>query len=437
MAAGRDGKLVVAGLSRQGARRRFALARYTATGALDRRFGTGGKVLTDFGARSDGGGANALAIRPDGKIVVAGYMYVPPRSSSGFAISRYTVAGKLDHSFGRNGKVVTYFGSGRNASSAQAVAIQANGKVVALGHSGTVRFALTRYTRQGRLDAGFGRGGKVVTSFGARNSAIASAVAIQPDGKIVVAGVRGGVDIALARYIANGTLDRSFGQGGRVRTKVGSFNSSASALIVQPDGKLVVAGQAFIAPDDDFALVRYTADGKLDQSFGRGGVVVANAGNAWALAIQRDRKLVTAGIDDGSRYGAFALARWTENGSLDTSFGQGDKVLTNFQTRATANAVVVRADGKIVAAGTVGGQDFALARYTSSGRLDAGFGNGGKLLTDFGSAWAIRGRWRPETAGRLVPPRSCEMRQRVGRCRRATVPRHMGADPPPKLLRSR
>jgi uncharacterized delta-60 repeat protein len=396
LAAGRDGKLTLAGLSRRRHTRDFALARYTADGTLDRHFGTGGKVLTGFGGNA---GANSLAIRPDGKIVVAGGASVSATTiHSGFAITRYTVAGKLDRAFGRNGKVLTYFGARRNASSVSAVAIQADGKIVAFGYSydqlpfGRVRFALARYTLRGRLDRSFGRGGKVQTDFGARSSAYGDAVAIQPDGKIVAVGAdfRGSrTDFALARYNADGTLDRSFGQGGRVVTKVGDGSSDPSALVVQPDGKLVAAGSA----GGNFALVRYGADGKLDPSFGSGGTVVMDAGDVSALAIQRDRKLVAAGVknpDEG--FPKFALARFLEDGSLDGSFGDGGKLLTDFHRRAVANAVVVRPDGKLVVAGTVGGLDFALARYTSGGRLDDSFGRGGKVLTDFASVWAIRGR---------------------------------------------
>ena len=158
LAAGRDGKLAVAGVSRVGGIYQWAVARYTAAGTLDRGFGTGGKVLTGFGAQSDAG-ATSLAIYPEGKIVVAGYAYVRPKTDSGFAIARYTVAGKLDRTFGRNGKVLTYVGSG-----AHAVAIQADGKVVAVGGSRS-GFALARYTRLGRLDRSFGRSGTVMTGF--------------------------------------------------------------------------------------------------------------------------------------------------------------------------------------------------------------------------------------------------------------------------------
>ena len=245
MAVARDGKLVVAGLSRRGSLAGFALARYTADGALDRSFGTGGKVLTSFG-RGSYGGARSLAVRPDGKVVVAGGAAVPPRIYNGFAMARYTVAGKLDRTFGRNGKVLMYFGSRRsNVSNLAAIAIQADGKVVAVGFSsywpigGRTRFALARYTVRGRLDRSFGRDGKVLTDFAPRGSSSANAVAIQPDGKIVAAGgaVLSDRDYqALARYNADGTLDRSFGNRGKVVTKVGSF-SEPVGVFVQPDCK--------------------------------------------------------------------------------------------------------------------------------------------------------------------------------------------------------
>ena len=383
LAAGRDGKLVVAGLSSCSGRS-FALARYTAAGTLDRSFGTGGKVLTRFGAQSFAA-ARSLAIQRDGKIVAAGYA-----QGSGFVIARYTVAGKLDRTFGRSGKVLTGFGSRSERSSVLAVAIQADGKVVAVGNS-SGRFALARYTLRGSLDRSFGRGGMVVTDFGARNSAGANAVAIQPDGKIVVAGDRAQQNFALARYNADGTLDRSFGSAGRVVTKVGDGNY-ASALVVQPDGRLVAAGAA---DRTVVALVRYRADGTLDPSFGDGGTVVTTAARGSGLAIQRDRKLVTVGTGRGrSGRNVFVLARFLEDGSFDASFGRGGKLLTAFPfpRKAVANAVVVRADGRIVVAGRVGGRDFGLARYTSSGRLDASFGTGGRVVTDFGSVCAARGR---------------------------------------------
>jgi uncharacterized delta-60 repeat protein len=394
LAAGRAGEVVVAGLS-NGRQRTFALARYTADGRLDRRFGVGGMTLTSFGAKTSAG-ADALSIRPDGKTVVAGWAVVPPRIYSGFAIARYTRAGKLDRTFGRRGNVVTYFGGRKTVSSALGVASQRDGKVVAVGFAsgwpsgGRTTFALARYTRQGTLDPSFGRGGKVVTDFGVHASA--ATVAIQRDGKIVVAGGgrvsdRARSAFALARYHPDGRLDRRFGNRGRVLTAVGEFDTEAVALIVQPDRKLVAAGNALVAGDTGFALVRYTPDGKLDSSFGDDGQAFNGAGSVSDLTIQRDGKLVTAGVGM-RRYPAFSLARFLEDGSLDSSFGRGGNVQTAFHRTARAYAVVVRTDGKIVAAGAHWGRDFALACYTGSGRLARGFGKAGKALTDFAHAWA-------------------------------------------------
>jgi uncharacterized delta-60 repeat protein len=395
LAAGRDGKLVVAGISGGAYSGNFALARYTSSGRLDGSFGSGGKVVTSFGARSDAG-AHSLAIHRDGRTVVAGSAHIPPRTDYAFAVVRYTGAGKLDRTFGRDGKVLTYFGSRGKTAYANAVAFQADGKVVAVGSSwpsdGRSGFALARYTLRGRLDRGFGRGGKVLTYFGGpRAYPMATAVAIQPDGKIVVAGHmwdKGQKRFALARYNANATLDRSFGSRGLVKSKV-DLDGEAVGLVLQPDGKFVLSGNAHKGNDAGFALVRFGADGKLDPSFGRGGKVFNGVGSVSALAIQRDGKLVTAGFGMG-RYRKFSLARFLEDGGLDEGFGRSGTLLTDFHTGASASAVAARADGKIVAAGTVLWRDFALARYTSTGRLDGSFGSRGKVRTDFGSVWASR-----------------------------------------------
>jgi uncharacterized delta-60 repeat protein len=350
----------------------MAVARYTAAGRLDRRFGTGGGVLADFGARSDSW-ARAVAVQRDVKIVAAGAM--GPRGRGGsLALVRYTRAGKLDPTFGRNGKVLTRDGQ------AGAVAIQADGKIVAAGSRGN-GVALTRFTAGGRLDRSFGSGGSVVTGFGSGSNAYATALAIQSDGKLVVAGfVSGRTDLALVRYSSNGRLDPSFGKGGRVLARIGY----PSAVVLQQDGKIVVVTAT--------ALVRYRSDGTLDPSFGVGGKVASDPGFGRALAIQADGKLVVAGTGEGrcncEDPRVFMIARWTSEGSPDLSFGRGGKVTTAFRAGATADGVAVVRAGKIVASGTVGGKDFALARYTSSGKLDGSFGRGGKIVTDFSSLWA-------------------------------------------------
>ena len=286
----------------------------------------------------------------------------------------------------------------RSDDYAFAVAVQGDGKIVAAGYSnasGGGAFALARYTADGKLDSSFGRGGTVLTSIG--DSGSAYAVALQPDGMIVAAGyskVYSDGDFTVVRYTADGKLDSSFGHGGKVLTTLGGMDV-ASAVALQRDGKIVAAGRRNLG--SFFGVVRYTADGKLDSSFGHDGKVLTKVGDrgsskASAVAVQKDGKIVAA----GSTERAFALVRYTVGGELDSSFGHGGKVLTGLGHRGSdeASAVVVQEDGKIVAAGTsdaYGGNfygigDFALVRYTTGGKLDASFGSGGKVLTDLSGA---------------------------------------------------
>jgi uncharacterized delta-60 repeat protein len=392
LAIQRDGKLVAAGRS-VGGGWRFALARYTTRGALDPSFGQSGRAFTVFGRSSY---ASAIAVQRDGKLVAAGLARYGDLDED-FAVVRYAPRGRLDTSFGQGGTVRTSFSEPpKTSEGASAVAIQRDGRVVVAGASGDFtrsgsRFALARYTTSGRLDPTFGRGGKVLSRLGAWGGA--RAVAIQRDGKIVAAGYAR-IGLALARYTAGGKLDRSFGQGGTILTSFGSF-SGADALVIQPDGKIVAVGSAA----SDFGLVRYTASGKLDRSFGSGGKAATNFGvrgpgenpsvdQGLAVAVQADGKLVVAGSSDalgiegekGCCVADFALARYTVDGRLDPSFGDGGKVLTHFVGNSYAEGVAIQPDGKIVAAGG-GAGFFVLARYTTRGKLDPSFGRGGKVRT--------------------------------------------------------
>jgi uncharacterized delta-60 repeat protein len=351
----------------------FALARYSRDGSLDEGFGTGGRVLTGLGPGQvyPAGGA----IEPDGKIVAG---------ANHFALARYNPDGSLDRGFGTGGKVVAPVWIDANA-----IAVQRDGKIVAAGYGGnSPGFALARYNPDGGLDQSFGRGGKVLTDFaGAPGGAYANAAAVERDGRIVVAGEivgrpykYGGQQFygdpkafALARYTRAGRLDRSFGRGGKVLTRFGPQPAEANAVAIQGDGKIVAAGQGGNGPG--FALARYTRDGRLDRSFGRGGKVrtfpsLPEENGFSAVAIQGGKIVAVGGGDDG-----FLLARYTRAGRLDRSFGRLGKVLTNFAGGASANAVAIQGDGKIVAAGQGGnGPGFALARYTRDGRLDPSFG---------------------------------------------------------------
>src|SRR5438552_9498231 len=299
----------------------FALARYNADGSLDLTFGSAGRVVTDFGGDDT---AFALAVQSDGKIVVAGVS--TGGVSMDFALARYDSDGTLDGTFGSGGQVVTDLGG---QDEAFALVVQPDGALVAAGVStaaGSLDFALARYNTDGTPDATFGNAGQVVTDFGPafvgsdpsncalpiadfHGADVAFALALQPDGKLVAAGVSTG-DFALARYNADGSLDTTFGTCGRVITDFAGDDAAASALVVQPDGKLVAAGRSSLGNHPSFSLARYSSDGTLDPIFGAGGRVVTEVGSdaeAFALVLQPDDgHLLVAGAAGGD----FALARY-------------------------------------------------------------------------------------------------------------------------------
>lgn len=354
-------------------------------GTLDPTFGNGGKVTTSFGGRGDEG--HSVVMQRDGKLVVAGSTTKLDETTD-FALVRYNSNGTRDRTFGTGGKVTTSFG---DFDFVGALVLQSEGKIVAAGVTivnASPNFAVARYNSNGTLDPSFGTGGKVITGFG--GDAQAFATAAQADGKVVVAGyahINGGFNFALARYNSNGTLDGSFGAGGRKTIPFGPVSvAQANALAIQRDGKIVVAGASNITTAPDFALARLNTDGSLDTTFGNGGQVVTNFGGvdeAFAVALQTDGKIVAAGVTGSD----FALARYSSNGTLDATFGSSGTVTTDFAgSNDVVLGVAIRSDGKIVAAGRAfvsARIDFAVARYNNDGTLDSGFGVGGKTTTHF------------------------------------------------------
>jgi len=351
-----------------------------AAGDLDLSFGTGGSVTTSFSGIWDV--PSDVAVQSDGKIVVGGSAEI----GSDFALSRYNNDGSLDATFGTGGKVTTDFGLGSQGSG---LAIQPNGKIVMVGGANQ-DFGVARYNENGSLDTTFGTGGTVTTDFGGYESA--SAALIQPDGKIVTVGNINLHVAAVVRYNSDGTLDSTFGSGGKVTANVES-NISVADAVLQADGKILVAGEA---PSNDFGVIRYNSNGTLDTTFGSNGKVTTDFGSGntltspfdgydrgSAILLQPDDKFVVLGTTNYfSNNRDFALARYNSNGTLDTTFGTGGKVTTKFDGLDSAEDLVLQPDGKIIAVGDGGGA-FASARYNSDGSLDATFGTGGKVITTF------------------------------------------------------
>ena len=380
---------------------------HAAAGDLDTSFGTGGIQTTPIGTGSDF--AFAVAIQTDGKIVAAGQGTSGP--STVVAVARYTIDGALDPSFGTGGKQTTDIGAG--IESAVGVAIQADGKIVVAGISsdGTnYDIAVVRYNTDGSLDTNadddplvhFDTDGIQTTPIGAGDD-IATGIAIQTDGKIVIGGYSDNgtnYDFAVVRYNTDGSLDTSFGTGGKQTTDIGAGNDVAEGVAIQSDGKIVTAGYSLNGVDPDFAVVRYNTDGSLDTNadddppvhFDTDGIQTTPIGAGYDLAravvIQTDQKIVAGGTTDNGTNYDFALVRYNTDGSLDTSFGTGGKQTTPIGAGdGSALEVVIQTDGKIVAAGqgTNGTIDFAVVRYNPNGSLDTSFGTGGKQTTPIGA----------------------------------------------------
>ncbi|MEP6705061.1 MAG: FG-GAP-like repeat-containing protein, partial [Acidobacteriota bacterium] len=289
---------------------------YNANGSLDTSFGTGGRVVTVFFCDCT---IQAVAIQSDGKIVTAGYHRLS--ASWDFLVVRYNTNGSLDTSFGSGGKVLTSFGG--SSDEARNLKIQADGKIVATGSNriGTFpnsisNFALARYNTSGSLDTSFGAGGKVVTSFG--DSYGAYEAAVQTDGKIVAVGSGGGYGpnsgFALARYNTDGSLDTSFGTDGKVLAPIGNYLGLAVAT--QSEGKILAAGSGVDGANAGVAVAKYNTDGSFDNSFGLGGKVVTPFPGLGIheIAIQSDGKIVA--MVPGSRFSPdyeFALFRYLNN----------------------------------------------------------------------------------------------------------------------------
>ena len=387
----------------------FAAPAAAQPGALDPSFGGDGKVTTFFGNPNENlTVASGLAVQPDGKDVVANTTEVFSTSVSTFGIARYNLDGSLDTSFGGDGRVKTrFFGE----SQALNVAIQADGKIIALGlvrdpATQLLRAALARYNPDGSLDPTFGGDGKVVTKLGGDTRV--KALAIQTDGKIVIGGSghldNVGWQFALVRYNVDGSLDPTFGVGGRAFTSIGdSTDQGWVDVSVQADGTILTAGTVAVTPVSKFVLARYDGQGHLVQSFGDGGVTITSVAvidqgqsgsGATALLVRPNGKIVLAGslleVDTGQLIEAFALAQYDSDGTLDLSFGGGDgMVAAQVAGHAIGSDAVLQPNGKIIEVGQYFGPQgspgkFFVMRFNNDGSLDTTFGKSGEVKTSVG-----------------------------------------------------
>lgn len=392
-----DGKIVVAGDGSHGQTSGFAAVRHNSDGTPDLSFGTKGKVITTFGGTSfqrvgvAGSRASAVAVQPDGKIVLAGYVryrleaYGPIYLE--IAIVRYNQDGSLDNTFGADGKVRLRTAP-NGTDVATAIAFAPDGKIVVAGY-GDGKMLVMRLNIGGALDNTFDEDGKLFYAA----AGVASAIVVQPDGKIVVASTRSnGFDyFETVRFRIDGAIDTTFNGTGVAPIPNVNGQHSPHTLLLQPDGKIVVAGKW----NNYTALMRYNPDGSFDNTFGTDGFAYYSLFGDFDLtraALLPNGKIVLAssavvGSPAGSTFD-FKVCRLNSDGSQDVSFNGTSSVTTPVgKADDRVSGVLVQPDGKIIVTGHTGSGErtsFALVRYLSGGELDQSFGSGGKALSTVG-----------------------------------------------------
>ncbi len=352
-----DGKIVVAGNGNPN--NDFAMSRLSSNGTPDPSFDGDGHIGIDFGGVDV---ANDVALQPDGKIVVVGY--TPGPGGQDFAAMRLNPNGSLDPTFDTDGKWTLDLSAGNDV--ATAVALQPDGKIVIVGRGyQTYDFTVVRLNSNGRPDTSFDVDGQLGVNLGEVD--MINGVALQPDGKIVAVGTTsgaGGGDFAAARFNTNGSLDPTFDTDGKWTFDFSGGYDIAQAAAVQPDGKIVIAGRG--NPNSDFAMTRLGADGTPDPSFdGDGHIGIGfGGGPASDLVLQPDGKIVVVGATGA---GDFGVLRLNPNGSPDVTLGVGGKLTVDFGSDIeSAEAVALQSDGAIVVVGDAN-SDFAVTRLTSPG----------------------------------------------------------------------
>ncbi|RLD53646.1 MAG: hypothetical protein DRI97_13060 [Bacteroidetes bacterium] len=357
-------------------------------GSLDESFGTGGIVTAPLTTHGEYGYTGT--IQADGKILVAGFQDVS--GSQNFAVARYNTNGSLDNSFGTGG--LTLFDAGTDADAAWTMALQDDGKII-LGGSVNNQFttfddyALVRLNSDGTPDNTFGTGGLVMTDIDGHWDNAYDMV-LQDDGKILLAGqgyTNSNRKVCVVRYNTDGTLDASFGAGGIAINVIGCGVEKTRAIALQADGKIIVAGYFNEGTDDQAFVTRFNSDGTVDNTFGNNGTatldIAGNKDRFWTLYVLPDGKILAGGTTDPADDPDYLLVKYLSDGTLDNSFGSNGMSLNNFGVNDLLLDMIVDADGKILTAG--GGFSFELVRFLDTGYPDTDFGTNGIVNTSIGN----------------------------------------------------
>jgi uncharacterized delta-60 repeat protein len=353
-------------------------------GTLDLSFGNDGIVYTQInGSEYTIDFPSDITVLQNGKILLAATDN-DLNTGTNFALVRYNPDGHLDTTFGTDGIVVTTTTQGAVSS----MAVQPDGKIVLAGyHSNNSQtdFQVVRYLTDGSLDPSFGSGGIVITDISGNNDG-AESIVVQADGKIVAAGdARFGIqdDVAVVRYNEDGSLDPTFGNGGIVTTDIGNDDERGKSVAIQTDGKIVVAATYYNGITNNFAVIRYKTNGVPDPGFDNDGIAIIDSGLTTSMLLQPDGRIIVA----GSANFDFCMVGFRTNGMTDSTFGINGKVLTDFENDNDAiSSLVMQPDGKIIAVGSAEdfGDEPAVARYLANGELDPSYGTNGKVITSLG-----------------------------------------------------
>ena len=377
---GSDGKIVLCGIC-DGMPQNYCLIRYKQGGRPDSSFGNNGMAYQVYGTTGQGAEEGlCVTIQNDGKILVCG-------NGAGYIeIARYKTDGHPDSTFGTNGKI-DYLIPGSQESEGWSLIVQQDGKIVVSGtatYPSVQRIAIARFKSNGSIDPTFGNLGSTTTSL-SQNHGWGVSIKQQTDGKFLVGGYSASSSFiykfALIRYNADGTLDNTFGIGGKAEPFLNDtthYYEYGRQIVIQPDGRIVMVGSTADATQLQFALLRFNTNGTLDNTFGNGGLVTAdfmpysNLNEGFEAAIQLDGKILIVGETylANSNYDYGVISRYNSNGIIDSGFGNLGKIIINIDSSTGMRSIVLQPDGKIIVGGYCLTFGLVLLRYLSG--LDVG-----------------------------------------------------------------
>lgn len=357
---------------------------FSQAGSFDTTFGINGKTKI---WHNDGAGTTVSCFQSNGKLISGGFGDIS--FSRYIEFFRINIDGSLDTTFGTNGFVEkqyldTVFDTASSNYYLFGMDVQSDDKILIMGkrESNPNLFWVVRLTPNGLLDSSFNGTGYLDIGFGTLQD-IGKCVKVQPDGKIILGGTSGNTAqyFTMVRLNSNGSIDTTFGTGGKVQTSFSGTESFANSIAIQPDGKIILGGYTVNAPfAKDFAMIRYDSNGSVDATFGVNGKVITTINASYSdyiqkLIIQNDGKIIAAGTTSFEMGPQLAMVRYLSNGSLDSGFGTNGVVIANGY--GLGNDVALQADGKIILVGGENADVFSVLRYLNNGTVDPAFGTNG------------------------------------------------------------